>query len=182
MACRAHALASLTGVLRGDPAATLPDDADTWAAFLGIAGAHGLLPAVWVAARGTGRLEVPASLARELERAAPPGRTVPELVIRRAYHANVERVGRLLDAGVELLRRFAGAGVRAVPLKGLHSLLAGTWSDPAARTMADLDVLVPAADATRARTRCCAMAGTPSIPIRSASTPTTTCRCSGVAT
>jgi hypothetical protein len=148
--CRAHALASLTGVLRRDPVATLPDDADTWAAFLGIAGAHGLLPAVWVAARDSGRLEVPASLARALERAAPPDRTLPELVIRRAYDANVERVGRLLDAGVELLRRFAGAGVRAVPLKGLHSLLAGTWPDPAARTMADLDVLVPAADATRA--------------------------------
>ncbi len=69
---------------------------------------------------------------------------MPELVLRRAYDRNVERVERLLDAGVELLQGFARDGVRAVPLKGLHSLLAGTWPDPAARTMSDLDVLVDA--------------------------------------
>jgi hypothetical protein len=53
-------------------------------------------------------------------------------------------VQRLTDAGVELLQRCAADGVRAVPLKGLHSLLAGTWPDPAMRTMVDLDVLVAA--------------------------------------
>jgi hypothetical protein len=93
---------------------------------------------------------VPAPVARALELAVPPGRAVPEVVLRRAYDRNVARVARLFDAGVELLQAFAADGVRAVPLKGLHSLLAGTWPDRAARTMVDLDVLVEAGRAEQA--------------------------------
>jgi hypothetical protein len=69
---------------------------------------------------------------------------VPELVIRRAYEANAARVERLVGAGADLLHCFAVDGMRAVPLKGLHSLLAGTWRDRASRTMVDLDILVDA--------------------------------------
>ena len=142
---RARALSALAAVLRGEPDAPLPGEADGWSAFLELAAAHGLLPAAYAALRPTGRVDVPESLARALDASGPQGRVVPELVLRRAYDRNAERVVRLLDAGIELLDGFARDGMRAVPLKGLHSLLAGTWPDPAVRTMADLDVLVDAA-------------------------------------
>ncbi len=93
---------------------------------------------------------MPAQLAAALERETPDGLVVPEAVLRRAYDDNVARVHGLLDHGVDVLERLAAADIRAVPLKGLHSLLAGSWPDPAARTMADLDVLVAAEHAARA--------------------------------
>lgn len=147
---RAHSLTTLTGVLRGDATTELPVDSDGWAAFLELASAHGLLPAVWVALRDADRMVMPEAVAVALERAAPPGRAVPEVVIRRAYDANVDRVGHLRNAGVDTLTRFVAAGVPALPLKGLHTLLTGAWPDPAARTMVDLDILVHAEVATRA--------------------------------
>jgi hypothetical protein len=147
---RARAFTRLTRVLRGDTTVALPRDTDDWTAFLELASAHGLLPAVWVALRDAGRMDISAALATALEEAAPPGRAVPEVVIRRAYDHNVDRVDRLLDAGADVLARCAAAGIRAVPLKGLHTLLTGAWPDPAARTMVDLDILVDAAAAPRA--------------------------------
>jgi hypothetical protein len=146
---RAHALTSLTAALRGEPGA-LPDDAEGWTAFLALAAAHELLPAVWVRQRDAGALTMPSPLAAALEREAPAGLAVPEAVVRRAYDRQVGRADRLLDHGVDLLERFAAAGIRAVPLKGLHALLTGWWPDAAMRTMADLDVLVDAVDAWRA--------------------------------
>ena len=150
---RARALAMLAAVLREEPDAPLPGDAGGWGAFLDLAAEHALLPAVYVALRPSGRVDVPAPVARALELAVPAGRAVPEVVLRRAYDHNVARVARLFDAGVELLHAFAAEKVRAVPLKGLHSLLAGTWPDPAARTMVDLDVLVEAGRAEQAYAR-----------------------------
>jgi len=150
IACPSRALATLTGVLRGDATTEVPVDSDGWAAFLELASAHGLLPAVWVALRDADRMVMPEAVAVALERAAPPGRAVPEVVMRRAYDANVDRVQRLLDTGVDTLTRFVAAGVPALPLKGLHTLLTGAWSDPAARTMVDLDILVHAETARRA--------------------------------
>jgi hypothetical protein len=148
---RTHALTAVTAALRGEPGA-LPADADTdlWGAFLELAAAHELLPAVWVGQQGTGRLTMPSAVAATLARESPAGRTVPEAVVRVAYDRNASRVERLLDHGVDILQRLADAGIRAVPLKGLHSLLAGTWPDLAARTMADLDVLVDVEDAAHA--------------------------------
>jgi hypothetical protein len=147
---RTRSLAMLTGVLRGDTTGRLPAGSKDWSAFLELASAHGLLPAVWVALRDDGRVDMPEAMAAALEAAAPPGRAVPEVVIRRAYDRNVARVARLLDAGVDILERFTAAGIPALPLKGLHTLLTGAWPDPAARTMVDLDILVPVDAATRA--------------------------------
>jgi hypothetical protein len=146
---RARALTRLAAALRGDGGA-LPDDPGSWTAFLQLAADHELLPAVWVQQHEAGQLSMPSSLAIALEREAPAGLGVPEAVVRRAYDRNVQRVLRLLDHGVDVLGRLADDGIRAVPLKGLHSLLAGTWADLAARTMADLDVLVDAEHAPRA--------------------------------
>jgi hypothetical protein len=149
VARRAHALAAVTAALRGETGA-LPDDADGWSRFLELAAAHELLPAVWVRQHEAGALTMPSPRAAALEREAPAGRAVPEAVVRRAYDRNVTRVQRLLDHGVDVLERFATAGIRAIPLKGLHALLSGWWRDPATRSMADLDVLVDAAHASRA--------------------------------
>jgi len=150
VARRTRALRELTTVLRGDPGAPVPDDAPGWAAFLELASVHGLLPAVWAALRASGRVTIPDAVLDALERAAPSGRVVPEVVLRRAYAENTVRVHRLLGTGVEILQWCAAESIRAVPLKGLHSLLAGTWSDPAVRTMADLDILVDPPEASRA--------------------------------
>jgi hypothetical protein len=146
---RARALASVIAALRGETR-VLPDDPEDWSAFLELAAFHELLPAVWVRQHEAAQVSMPSSLASALEREAPEGLGVPEAVLRLAYDRNVHRVHRLLDHGVDVLGRLTADGIRAVPLKGLHSLLAGTWSDPAARTMADLDVLVGAAHAARA--------------------------------
>jgi hypothetical protein len=146
---RAHALTGVTAALRGE-AGALPDDPDGWSAFLELAATHELLPAVWVRQHDAGRLTMAAPLAAALEREAPEGLAVPEAVLRRAYDRSASRVHRLLDHGVDALERFAAAGIRAVPLKGLHGLLTEWWSDAAMRTMADLDILVDAAHASPA--------------------------------
>jgi hypothetical protein len=146
---RAHALASVTAALRGEEG-VLPEDPDGWGAFLALAAEHELLPAVWVRQHDRGCLRMPSHLAAALAREAPAGRTVPEAVVRGAYDRSVPRVHRLLDHGVDVLDRLADSGIRAVPLKGLHALLTGWWSDAAMRTMADLDVLVDADHAPRA--------------------------------
>jgi hypothetical protein len=146
---RARALTAITAALRGERG-VLPGDADAWSAFLELAAAHELLPAVWVRQHDVGELTMPSQLAAALEREAPSGRAVPEAVLRGAYDRQARRAHRLLDHGVDVLGRCAAAGIRAVPLKGLHALLTGWWSDTAMRTMADLDVLVDAAHASRA--------------------------------
>jgi hypothetical protein len=152
---RARALDRLTAALRGERG-VLPDDShgpdgpEGWSDLLALAAAHELLPALWVRQRDAGELTMPAALAATLEREAPAGRAVPEAVVRRAYDRQADRSQRMLEHGVDVLDRMAAAEIRAVPLKGLHALLAGWWRDPAMRTMADLDVLVDAADAPRA--------------------------------
>ncbi|MET0628604.1 MAG: nucleotidyltransferase family protein [Acidimicrobiia bacterium] len=140
---RLAALDTLTAILRQESAAPWPEHPDAWEALLDLAAHHALLPAVWSAWRATGRPVLPDDAARALERFAPLGRGVPEIVLRRAYESSAARTERLLAAGVDVLRQLDAAGIPAVPLKGLHMLLAGVWTDPAARTMADLDVLVP---------------------------------------
>ena len=147
---RLRALDTLTGVLRGDPCVPVPEQADEWESFLALAAEHDLLPAVWSAWCAAGRRVVPAEVGVGPERSTPLGRLVPEVLLRRAYEANAARVERLLDTWSDVLGLLGSAGVVAVPLKGLHMLLAGVWPDPPARTMVDLDILVPAAAATDA--------------------------------
>jgi hypothetical protein len=152
---RSHALERLTAALRGERGALPahpagPDGPEGWSDLLALAAAHELLPALWVRQRDAGELTMAAPLAATLEREAPAGRAVPEAVVRRAYDRQAERAQRMLEHGVDVLDRLVAADIRAVPLKGLHALLAGWWRDPAMRTMADLDVLVDAADASRA--------------------------------
>ncbi|MFN8027995.1 MAG: nucleotidyltransferase family protein [Acidimicrobiia bacterium] len=59
-----------------------------------------------------------------------------------AHLANAARVADLRAQGVALLHALRTAGIAALPLKGLHGMLAGWWRDPAARVMVDVDLLV----------------------------------------
>lgn len=145
---RLRALDTLTGVLRGDPGVDLPERAEEWEPFLAVAVEHDLLPAVWSAWSVGPRRAAPAGAGSE--RSTPLGRLVPEVLLRRAYLANAARVERLLETWSDVHGLLGAAGVVAVPLKGVHMLLAGVWPDPPARTMVDLDVLVPAAAAADA--------------------------------
>jgi hypothetical protein len=140
---RLAALDTLTAILRQDAAAPWPERSNAWESLLDLAARHSLLPAVWSAWRAMGRPVLPDAAARAVERFAPPGRGAPEIVLRRAYETSAARTEHLLAAGIDVLEQLDAAGIPAVPLKGLHMLLAGVWSDAPARTMADLDVLVP---------------------------------------
>lgn len=108
------------------PLRPAPDD---WEVVLDVAAAHGLLPALWPAARDG------AAAATGVARAAAA-------IIEDAHRVNRARIADLGAQGVDLLVGFAAAGVEVLPLKGWHGLLVGRWPDPAARVMVDLDLLV----------------------------------------
>jgi len=126
--------------------------ADTgWPGALRLAAAHDLLPALWSAGRAHDWWAAlpPDALAQVVARFAP-GTTQPPLVLQQAHDANRLRVADLCDQGKVILEHLASAGIVAVPLKGLHALMAGWWPDPADRIMRDLDILVSKDDSGRA--------------------------------
>jgi hypothetical protein len=126
--------------------------ADTgWHGALRLAAAHDLLPALWSAGRAHDWWAAlpPDALAQVVAHFAP-GTTQPPLVLQQAHDANRLRVADLCDQGKVILDHLASAGIVAVPLKGLHALMAGWWPDPADRIMRDLDILVSKDDSGRA--------------------------------
>ena len=106
-----------------------------WDALLDCAAAHQLLPALWSGLRRSGVRPLPPLLR---DRAGGS----PFVVLEDAYAANAARVDDLAAQGREVLAALHDAGIPALPIKGLHGLLAGWWADPAARVMVDIDVLV----------------------------------------
>ena len=135
----------LTGALRPGPAAPPSADPTGWERALRLAGDHDLLPAWWSAGVARGWWEPLPVDALELVAARfRPGLTQPPLLLQQAYEANRVRQADLLVQGRTILAHLASAGITAVPLKGLHTVLADWWDDPADRVMRDLDVLVPA--------------------------------------
>ncbi len=118
-------------------------DGPAGAGALHLAAAHDLLPALWRAEvdRGTWT-ELPPDAFDVVRTRFAGGTTQPALLAQQAHAANRVRVADLLDQGSAVLDALAEAGIDAVPLKGLHALLAGWWADPASRVMRDLDVLV----------------------------------------
>jgi hypothetical protein len=138
-------------------AARPPDD--QWDGALRFAAGHDLLPALWSAGRERGWwTPLPADALAQVVAHYAPGSTHPPLVLQQAYDANRLRVADLSDQGRVILEHLASAGIVAVPLKGLHALMAGWWPDPADRVMRDLDILVSKADAGPA-SRCLASLG-----------------------
>ena len=149
----------VSSALRSAPgrAARPPDD--RWDGALRLAAAHDLLPALWSAGRERGWWTVlPADALAQVVAHFAPGSTHPPLVLQQAYEANRHRVADLSDQGRVILEHLASAGIVAVPLKGLHALMAGWWPDPADRVMRDLDILVSKDDAGPA-SRCLASLG-----------------------
>ena len=107
---------------------------------------------------GAGWIALPADALAQVVADFDPGSTHPPLVLQQAYDANRLRVADLSDQGRVILEDLASAGIVAVPLKGLHALMAGWWPDPADRVMRDLDILVSKDDAGPA-SRCLASLG-----------------------
>jgi hypothetical protein len=108
-----------------------------------LADRHRLLPAAWCAALDRGLMRpLPAEARAAVERRLTTGTTQPAFAMQAAYEANRTLLERQLAQWSEVEERFRTAGVEAVPLKGLHGILAGWWPDAAARPMDDLDVLV----------------------------------------
>jgi hypothetical protein len=103
-----------------------------WASLLATAERFGLAPALWVA------------LAPSLA-SAPMRRD--RLVLQRAFAANEARMADLLDQCEAIVTALAAAGIVAVPLKGADAVLAGRYPTAGARTMTDIDLLVPGDDA-----------------------------------
>jgi len=106
-----------------------------WVPLLDCAAAHQLLPALWSSMVRAGVRPLPAALRDRVG-------SSPFVVLEDAYAANAARVEDLAAQGRDVLAVLQDAGIPALPIKGLHGLLAGWWADPAARVMVDIDVLV----------------------------------------
>ena len=90
-------------------------------------------------------------LYRSLRELGFPG--VPESVqteLKGAYLANAIRNQLLAEELARLLGLLGEAGIPVIPLKGV-TLAQSLYGDPAARVCSDIDILVPAGEAVRAR-------------------------------
>ena len=113
-------------------------------------GGPNLGPALWSAARGAGLLTpVPAPLRPHLASGGP--RSHPAAVLEAAYEANAFRTADLFDQLGEVAAALADLDATPIALKGAGTVLAGAWTEPAERVMADLDLLVPPERAMAAR-------------------------------
>lgn len=140
-------LATILAVGDGAPR-ELPSIAD-WPGLLRLADAAALAPALWSGARRSGLLEpVPDLLLPHLRSGA---RAHPAALLQAAHQANAARTRDLRDQLLDVLAVLAAHRVETVALKGTAMVLAGVWPDAADRQMADVDLLVPQADAMRAR-------------------------------
>jgi hypothetical protein len=156
--------AALTSAQRGERA---PESG--WEGALRLAAAHDLLPALW--SSGVARhwwVPLPPDAWAQVHSHFAPGTTQAPLLLQRAYETNRNRVEDLTDQGGVILDELASRGIKAVPLKGLHALLAGWWPDPADRVMRDLDILVPVDEAGSAA-QCLSTLGY--VPLASGHTP-----------
>jgi N-acetylmuramoyl-L-alanine amidase len=156
MSNRASALRALAAVLGAADGGRvdvpeLPGGA-AWDPVLALAGAGGLMPALWSATQRLGLLEpVPDELLERL--AESPAHRHAAAVLQLSHRLNGARNADLvvqLDEASSLLDR---AGIPVVALKGIGHLVRGVWPDPADRVMVDLDLLVPTDSAADAQER-----------------------------
>lgn len=124
----ARALAAEEAPARDAAAGRIGDlDSDELAAFLALAGWHGVASALW-GGLGTATTLLPPDCAAYLE---------------AARHLNARRNDRLLAQAAEIAAATADAGIPAVFLKGTALLARGLHADPATRLVGDIDLLVP---------------------------------------
>jgi len=133
---REDALHDLAALLKPRAAGGPCEPPSGWDGVFELAAEHGLMPALWSALAARGVHPLPRAL-----RAARREKS-PLSVLEDAYLENAGRIADLHAQGEELLGALNDAGIPAMPIKGLHFLLAGWLPDPAARTMVDIDVLV----------------------------------------
>ena len=98
-----------------------------WGTVLGRAQTHGLLPLVYHRLRALNFPSVPQSVQRQL---------------RDFFGVNALRNELLAQELVRVLTRLDAANLPAIPLKGL-ALAESLYGDPALRSSADLDILIP---------------------------------------
>ncbi|MGH9029447.1 MAG: nucleotidyltransferase family protein [Acidimicrobiales bacterium] len=107
-------------------------DDRTWRALTSIATEHGLAPALWVSVRA---VKLPEDVRKAL---------------RAAYHRNLGRSLLVRDGIRSTLLALNAQRILPSPLKGALHLLEGTFSHPAARVLADIDLLITASELGRA--------------------------------
>jgi hypothetical protein len=130
MIARGRALRLLTDALRSDPPPTLPT-ADQWPAVLRLANEQLLAPAIYAGLSAADRLgELPPPVADYLA------------LLHRLNHA---RNQTLQQQALELALALNAADIEPMLLKGCLCLFAGPYTDPGARMIGDIDILVPAA-------------------------------------
>lgn len=113
-----------------------------WAPLLALAADHQLLPGIWSALRRQGITALPPALATGGS---------PLAIVEARHRENARRIAGLRAQLEQVLDALDAAGIAAIALKGGHWLLADLLTDPAARVMVDVDVLVPSALAGEAR-------------------------------
>jgi Uncharacterised nucleotidyltransferase len=106
-----------------------------WPVLLDRAYAHQVYPLIYRNLRQLGFLGVPEEVQASL---------------KGAYLANALRNQLLSEELAHLLRLLSDAGIPVIPLKGV-ALAEALYGDPAARTCADTDLLIPAGEVVRAR-------------------------------
>jgi hypothetical protein len=123
------------------PPATPPDwPAETWSAFRQAAQVHGVAPLLWLSIQPSSARVPPSPGGGWEGDGRGAGGEGAWLLDQTTW--NARRVARLQGALAEILHAFAAEDVPILPVKG--SVLAATlYEDPAARPMADLDVLLP---------------------------------------
>jgi hypothetical protein len=125
---------------------------DDWEPLLELAGATGLMPALWSAAHRLELLEpVPVELVEALGRGT--NRRHAAAVLQLAHSDNAVRNADLLAQFDEVVDVLTSSGIPVVALKGAGTIAMGVWPDPADRVMRDIDVLVPADSAAEAQAR-----------------------------
>lgn len=119
---------------RGSILASL--DSDAWIPVIGLANEHRLAPALGSALRE----------ARLLTVIPDDAHSYLELL----HHSNDARNRIIRDQALEIIATLNHQGIRPIVLKGALSLFADRDRDPAARMMADIDIVVPMSARTTA--------------------------------
>jgi len=105
-----------------------------WCTVIGVADAHFVTPALWVALRDKVLAENLPSHVRDY--------------LQELHRLNTLRNRHLRAQLAEAVRRLNAVGIVPILLKGTASFYTKTFEDPGSRVMADVDILVPTKDAT----------------------------------
>ncbi len=142
-------LHSLCALVNPDGPTTVLPAPPRLAPVMQVADRHGLAPALWSHLASAG-LVAPAPATLRSFVSERFGGTGPGLLaLESVYSRNAERLDDLTDQATTALEALTAAGIAVAPLKGMDAVLTGRYSDPASRTMTDIDLLIGPGDAGR---------------------------------